>query len=461
MRWVLLWLALFGVYAGTLGIHALGHADYTVDEAHYLLAARSIVKDHDVDLTDEYQGREYRSFYPGRLRRDGAVTSGRLDEPRGLGLPLLIAPAYAIGGAKAVELFLAAIAALAFLLAAALARRLVPEPWATAAPVACALSPPALAYATSVTPELPAGALLAGACLLALKARDRPRRRGALACAALLAPLPWLGLKFALPGAVVVLALVRWLRRRERQLAALLAGEVILASAVTYVSVNDRLFGGFTPYAAQLPGRQPTGADSVGDYFGRAERLVSLWLDRDFGLLRWAPVFALSFLALWLLWRSRRDRLARAISDVADVQGAASLLVAVAGAQVFVAAFLSPTLSGASFPARELVPALPVAAALAAWGLRHAPRVGAVLITLTLAASVWLYLWLRLADGQWVAPGTPAPWGPLERIFPPYVAGAGWTGVVTGVSAGALVFLVAREWRHWRRSATSPSSVYS
>jgi len=454
VRWVLLWLALFGVYAGTLGIHAFGRSDYTVDEAHYLLAARSIVEDRTVDLADEYHAREYRSFYPYPLRRDGAPTEGRLDEPRGLGLPLLIAPAYAIGGPTAVELFLAAIAALAFVLAAALARRLVPEPWATAAPIVCALSPPALAYATSVSPELPAGALLAGACLLALKARGGPRRRTALACAALLAPLPWLGLKFAVPGAVVALALVRWLLRRQRQLPALLAGEVILASIVTYVSVNDRLFGGFTPYAAQLPGQTPTGADSLWDYLDRGDRLVSLWLDRDVGLLRWAPVFALAFLALWLLWRSRRERLARAISDVVDLQVTAGLLMAVAGAQVFVAVFLSPTMFGASSPGRELVAALPVAAALTAWGLRHAPRVGAVLAVLTLAASTWLYLWLRLADGQWVAPSTPAPWGPLERAFPPYASGATWTDIVSLVAVAGLAALVVREWRHWRRTAT-------
>ena len=133
-RWVLLWLALFGVYAATLGIDAVGGSRYSAEEAHYLLAARSIVKDHDVDVTDEFAAREYREFFPRRLTPYGQRTEGRLNEPRGLGLPLLIAPAYALAGPTGVELFLGAIAALAFVLAAALARRLVPEPWATAAP---------------------------------------------------------------------------------------------------------------------------------------------------------------------------------------------------------------------------------------------------------------------------------------------------------------------------------------
>jgi hypothetical protein len=38
------------------------------------------------------------------------------------------------------------------------------------------------------------------------------------------------------------------------------------------------------------------------------------------------------------------------------------------------------------------VPALPVAASLVAWGLRHAPRVGAVLGAVTLALSASLFV---------------------------------------------------------------------
>jgi hypothetical protein len=38
------------------------------------------------------------------------------------------------------------------------------------------------------------------------------------------------------------------------------------------------------------------------------------------------------------------------------------------------------------------VPALPVSAALVAWGLRHAPRVGALLGAATLALSAWLFI---------------------------------------------------------------------
>jgi hypothetical protein len=64
----------------------------------------------------------------------------------------------------------------------------------------------------------------------------------------------------------------------------------------------------------------------------------------------------------------------------------------VVGAQLLVAAFLVPSVATRHFAALHLAPALPVAGALVAWGLRHAPRTAAALGALTLAASVWVLL---------------------------------------------------------------------
>src|SRR5688572_12983215 len=172
-RTLALWLLLFAAYAATLGLHAFGASEYGGDEPHYLLAAHSIAEDGDVDVLDEYAERAYADFYPYELRRHGRATEGRLNEPHGVGFPLLIAPAYAVGGAKAVELFLAAIAALAVALAYRLALRVVPDPWALGAALAVGLSPPFVAYGSAVYPELAAGAGLAGAALLALRLHER------------------------------------------------------------------------------------------------------------------------------------------------------------------------------------------------------------------------------------------------------------------------------------------------
>ena len=278
---------------------------------------------------------------------------GRRLEPQGVGFAALIAPAYAIGGATGVSIFLAAVAALAFVLAARLARRIVPEPWATAAALVVGLSPPVLAHATAVYPELAAGAMLAGAVLCALRVRERPDLGSAVVGATLLALLPWLGPKYLLPAAPVAIALVRWTARRGRRTAALAAAEIMVASLVVYATINDRLYSGLVPSSVAASGEPPTGADSLGDYAGRTPRLAALWLDRDVGLVRWAPVMLLVLFSVWLLWRARSQHLARVVAEHADAEAAAGLSLLVCGAVLLVAAFAAPTLD------RRLVPGPP------------------------------------------------------------------------------------------------------
>ena len=449
MRALALWAVLFAAYAATLGVDAVGSRDYGGDEPRYLLVAESIASDGDIDLTDEFASRASADFHAGTLPRQGKVVLGRSVEPQGIGFPLLIAPAYALGGANAVEAFLAAIAALGFVLAAAVGRRMVPEPWASGAALLVGLSPLALAHATTVYPEAVAGTALAGAALCALRVRERPALGSAIVGAALLAVLPWLGPKYLLPAAPIAIELVRWTARRGRRTAALAAAEVMVASIVVYATINDRLFGGLTPYAASASGDSPTGADSLAEHLERLPRLAALWIDRDVGLLRWAPVLALSVFAAWLLWRSRRAHLARLVEERADTEAAAELALWVWGAVLLVAAFAAPAIAGEWFAGRQLVAGLPMAAALCAWGMRHAPRTGAVLGALTLLGSLWLALAFAFGDAAgWADHGTNAPLGPAVDLLPRSGVGSVWFGVIAGALLAAAVAVVAREW--WR-----------
>ena len=327
-------------------------------------------------MLDEYANRAYDDFYPYELDPHGQETEGRLNEPHGVGFPLLIAPAYALGGAKAVELFLAAIAALGIALAYRLALRVAPDPWAIGAALAVGLSPPLLAYGSAVYPELAAAAALAGAALLAVRLDTRVTWRDASLCFVLLGALPWLGTKFVLAGVVVGVFAVRAVWRARRRTLAVGVVEVALFSVALYVALNEAIYSGPTPYAADDPGETATDASFPGGYLARAYRLVALFVDSEYGLLRWAPVFLLAFAGLWWLWRSRRDLLARAVPDVRETELAAGLCAAVLGAQLVVAAFLAPTMFGFWFPPRHLLAALPLAIPLVAWGLRHMPRVG-------------------------------------------------------------------------------------
>jgi len=420
-RAALLWLVLLAAYATTLGLDATPQDRYSVPEAHRLLTAKSLAEDRSLELSDEYAARDWAAFSDRPLVPTAPPRDGRLVEPQGIGFAALTAPAYALGGPRGVELLCAALLALAFALSAALGRRLVPEPWATRAALAAGLSPPALAGATTVAPASASAAVLTGAVLLALRVREDLRLGTAARAAGLVALLPWLGVRFLAPGAVVIVALARWLRRRQRGITGLVAVEVLLSSAVALISVNERLFGGLVPSAAG-PGDVPGGSAGVEDaatLLGRVPGLLGTLVDRDAGILRWAPLFALAGVSVWLLVRSRRDRVALALPERIDVEVAAALLAATVCAGLAAAALAAPSIRGPWLVPGDVLVVLPVAGALAAWGLRHAPRTGGALALVTLAGSAWLVVGARFGgDAGLAPPAGPLPWSGLESLLP-------------------------------------------
>lgn len=318
LRLAALWLLLFAVYL-------LGDASPTADEREYLRIAAELV--------------------------DGEVVRS----PLGLGFPLLLAPL----GERAAGVVLAAVTALGFVLAALLARRIVPEPYASAGAGLAGLSAPAVISAAAVLPHGAAGTLLAGAALCALAA---PRPASAFGAAALLAPLPWLDPLLVVPAVPVAAALYLSCRQARRATMGLIAVELVAASLVVYVSLNEQL------YAGPIPG--PPGGLSLAEQLERLPRVATPWLE----LL---PLFGLVAYAAWLLRRSRAEGLARLVPERAAAETAAALALAVVAAGLAVAAIDS----------RLLVAALPPAGALVAWALRHAPRAGAALAAATLAIS--------------------------------------------------------------------------
>jgi hypothetical protein len=453
-RAALLWLLLFGVYAATLGLRAFDGSQYAGDEPRQLLVARSLARGSGLNVFDDYRRNAYRGFYPHELRTRGSADRAHrtLYEPTGAGLPLLIAPAYRLGGPHAAELLLAALGALAVVLAYLIALRVAPDPWALGATLAVGLSPPLLAYGTAVYPDLPAGAVLAGAALLALTAADRPRRPAVLGCFALLALLPWLGPQYVLAGLPIGAYAVARLRAQRRGLLALVASEVVGFSGALYIAINEGLYGGLTPLSGEPAGVSHTGAGSLGDYAERAARLAGLLVDRDFGLLRWAPVLALVLVGAWLLWRGRRERLAQALPGYRAIAAAAGLCLAVVGAQYLVATFLAPTMRGFWFPGRHVVAALPLAIPLVALGLRHLPRTGLVLALVGTAGSVWLYIAVRVGDAGLVADRPEAPLGPVVRVLPRF-DGSTYSYAVAIAAGLGLLALAWREDRQWRQLA--------
>ncbi|HRV92224.1 MAG TPA: hypothetical protein P5526_08690, partial [Anaerolineae bacterium] len=191
------WLVLVGVCVSAVYLVLLPYVARTWrttgDEPHYLLTAHSLVHDGDFDLKNNYDQLDYLAFYFSKditrqIRYDS--TGGEILDHY-LGLPVLIAPAYALGGRFGVLAFQAMLAGLL----AAITFKLA---WSVSEDMGAALlgtlfvffSPPLLLYPYLVYPELIA-ALLVTISLFFIVA-TRPTGLGVVALVVSLIVLPWL-----------------------------------------------------------------------------------------------------------------------------------------------------------------------------------------------------------------------------------------------------------------------------
>jgi len=322
------------LYAG-VGLHYAAGIQVSGDEPHYLVMAQSIWRDHDLELRDEYEGEEWAEFMPGPLRPHWGAprADGRPYPAHSPGLPMLLAPAYAMGGRNGCVLLVAFIAAAAALVCQRLALRATGDADAALVAWLAAAGAPLFFYSFHLYTEAPS-ALAVGLALLLLT--GAPGVPGAVLAALATSTLPWLHLKM-IPAAAA-LGLVAALRLRGSALAAFLiaAGTMAAGFGLYYLSV----FGVPTPLAI-YGGSLPADAQA---FSWRA--LAGLLIDRSFGVLVIAPVFLLALAGLPQAARRRE-----------------TWPVALAGLAV-----LAPVLTwrmwwgGQCPPARMLVPMLPLLA---------------------------------------------------------------------------------------------------
>ena len=290
-----------------VGLHYGSRLRVSGDEPHYLMMARSLWQDRDLDLRDNFAREDWRADTPGPLaphygapRRDG-----RPFPAHSPGLPLLLAPVYAMGGRLACIVVLALAAAALCVQIRILALRTAPGPATGVVAWAAAAGPPVLFYAFHIYTEVPSALALATSLALLLAA---PGPLLAGVAGLLASALPWLNVKM-IPAASA-LAVVALLHLGRRSLLAFLS--VAGAMAFGYLSYGHAVFGTWSPLARY--GGLPDDATS-----GSPLRAVlGLLFDRSFGLLPYAPVFLLALAALSsrALWKSR-DAVSQVLVGVA------------------------------------------------------------------------------------------------------------------------------------------------
>ncbi|WP_129630314.1 hypothetical protein [Candidatus Oscillochloris fontis] len=245
----------------------------TGDEPHYLLTSDSLLRDGDVLVVNNHQidTPVLRAMPPGRQFGDDTHSLNGYSI-HGLGLPVLLLPAYTLGGVLGAKIGMVLLLALLPFSVYAYAQTQLPDtPWPLLIALLVSLSPPFLLGSTQIYPDL-----LAGLILFTLLWSAFPF------APFLLALLPWLHLKFGLPALILAL----WsLRRRDWR-----APIMLLVSLLALGVFNQHAFG--TPLGPYQSG------DAAQDVRGVVMVALGLHLDRMQGLFMHVPLFLVGVVGL-------------------------------------------------------------------------------------------------------------------------------------------------------------------
>jgi hypothetical protein len=371
------------------------------DEPHYLMVAESLLRDGDLSLEQDYAEGRYRAFHDHPLVPHFRVRGkhGEVFSLHALGLSLLILPAYALGGYPLVSFFMALLAALlARELRGLIARTFADDALAEGAGWALALSPPLIHYAGLVFTEIPAALIVA--TFLHRERGGEPRPLRAAALGSMVAFLPWLNVRLSV---VVVILVLHALAGRPRVRA---AGALLLplaASALALAAYHWWLYGFWDP--RRVYGRRPEFSLA-----GLGNGIPGLFFDQEFGLLVYAPVFALALPGLVSLLRHER-RL-----------GVTSLTLAIS--MVLIAGSWPMWRGGFNPPARFLVPIVPALAVGVGEWLRRGPGAGAALL-------IGWGLWTGLT-GAWEPRVVHRDRDGTAPLFRAYSGAEEWTRLLPG-----------------------------
>jgi len=301
------------------GLTTHGKYSATGDEPHYLMVAESLRADGDLDLSNNYTARAGRRF--GREDLEAGPHAridryGALLPVHDIGLPILVLPVYSLAAGVAalvpestlrrfrmntgllaysiVSLWMLTICCLGVWLLGLTVSGFL-RGWNAVVLVAgLALSPPILTNSFLVFPEIPAFLV----CCLVLWAsfgRGRERQWPMILALWAIGVLPWFHRKFALfgIGLAVVWAWANWSQVKRHAVAWTAAGVVLVGLPLAALVAWSVTHWG-------NPGGALVAVDMPFSWSALRAGLPGLMIDRENGLLVWAPIYALVPVAWWL-----------------------------------------------------------------------------------------------------------------------------------------------------------------
>jgi hypothetical protein len=422
----LVFLVSFATYSLILFNGILPSLPFTGDEPHYLLITKSIVRDGDINLYNNYLQKDYWEFYPGELSwhaYPGKKGMTHLYSKHFPALPLLLVPAYwcsdqlgkiipSLGihsppernirillARETMTLLTALLVTIFFLLAWELTGSLR---------VACyswlffAFSLPILTYSQLLYSEIPVALIL----LLVLRQaafKKLDSRKSMFWIGLGIAVLPWFGVKYLIPAAAafVMVIYLNWktsLKPRPRIF--FLFGPLFISGALFFTFLLQ-LYGTISPLAVYVGVINTKAISFTHNISFHAQEFfstgIAYFLDQRVGLFIYSPLYILFIPGIAFLIRRFKK------------EGIAFLLVA---GTAWAFCTLTNFRGGYSPPGRSLLPIVPLLALFVAGALawaksraaRHVFRILAILgILMVLLALVQPQLFFNegLSSASW------------------------------------------------------------
>ena len=464
-RWNLstITVAIFFVTAGAAGLAAARLTGTPVfpsgDEPHYLVIAQSLWRDGDLKIENNHQRGDYREYFqrdlePHYLTR-GA--DGEIYSIHPIGIAVLLAPIYGLGGYSAAVWALIIMAAAAAAIAWRWTVATLNAPGAaTFAWTAIAFTAPFLFNTFTIYPEI--GAALAVIIALVTALQTNPERSGVspwIGVGSAIAVLPWLSTKYAPMSAalfVVVALRLRGGAPRLRNTKAWAVAAPYALSLAGWFAFFYWIWGVPLPMA---PYGSLTQTTPLNLRFGAP----GLLFDQEYGLLAFAPVYILAATGLWHMWKSGGELRRQAI-EIAAIFTA--LLVTVGAFRIW--------WGGTSAPARPLASGLLLLAVPIAMAFRSSPAGSARRAAqhLLLWTSVGIAITLSVAqDGLLVNNGRDGTsalleyWHPrweLWTLAPTFIAHewtTAWLHSLWWLAVAAAAAMVLRRFGNMRPGAAA------
>jgi hypothetical protein len=342
----------------------------TGDEPYYLLITHSFAKDHDLDLANNFQNRDYSLFcWGGRLWEGQNILTtekGEMFSTAYNGLyPSLLLPGYVLGGRLGATFTNNIFAALLMLNLFLLCFEITKSHRASFYTWLCvAFTSPVLFFSSQIYPEILAGLLTIFTFRKIREIRyfSTSLKANLVLIGAVICILPWLKVRYAPIAGILFFLTIIQIKRFRFLIVILLI--IAILGCLSFLFLDKFLFKGTmlhrfgTANIEEILSGQKSIIQTIWSRFKWNSHIIrgslGLIFDQEFGLLFYTPIYSLAFVGLLLMIRENRR-------DIFMV-----LMIYIAYSYVVLSHFGRMWYAGWSLPSRYIVSIVPLLGILVA-----------------------------------------------------------------------------------------------